>query len=57
MLSFSVDLASFNLADGDQLLDIVNDHEEVFALLCIGDVVIIRHSAIVFHNDGGMRSF
>ena len=55
IVEFPVDLASFNLAEGDLLLDIIDNHEKVFAFLGISGVVI-RHSddrAIVLHNDGG----
>ena len=52
VVEFPVDLASFNLTEGDLLLDIIDDHEKMFAFLCVSGVVI-RHSddrAIVLHN-------
>ena len=55
IIEFAVDLASLDLAERDLLLDLVENHEEMLALLGI-DSVVVGHCddcAVVLHNDGG----
>ena len=40
IIEFAVDLASLNLAERDLFLDILENHEEMLALLGIGSVVV-----------------
>ena len=59
IVEFPVDLASFNLAEGDLLLGIVDDHVEVFAFLCIGvDIVTtaLLSSMTMAGSSRGIRS-
>ena len=49
------DLSSFDLAQYDLFLDVVQDHQEVLTFLGISRVVVghCDDGAIVFHYDGG----
>ena len=54
IIEFAVDLSSLDLAEGDLLLDINENHEEMLALLGICSVIVghCDDCTIVLHNDG-----
>ena len=53
VVEFPIDLARFDLVQGDLLLDVVEDHQEVFTLLALSRVVVghCNHSVVVLHDD------
>lgn len=55
IIEFAVDFPGLNLTDGDLLFDVVEDHQEMFAFLGIGCVIVGHgdYSAVILHNDGG----
>ncbi len=54
VVEFSIYLARFDLAEGDLLLDIFENHEEVLVFLCVAGVTVGHGDdrAVVFHDDG-----
>ena len=55
VVEFSVYLTCFDLAEGNLLLDIIEDHEEVLAFLRVAGVTIGHGDdrAVILHDDGG----
>ena len=55
IVELAKDLARFELSERDLLLDIIEDHEEMFAFLCVSGVVVghCHDCAVVLHDDGG----
>ena len=55
VVQFPEDLASLDLAEGDLLFDIVEDHQEMLAFLCVVGVGVGEgnYGAVVLHDDGG----
>ena len=49
------DLAGFDLAEGDLLLDVIEDHQEVFAFLGVSRIVVghCDDGTVVLHDDSG----
>ncbi len=54
-VEFAEDLASFDLAQYNLFLDVVQDHQEVLPLLGVCRVVVghCHDGAVVLHDDGG----
>ena len=57
LLSFPYFFARFDLTEGDLLLDIVENHEERLAFLCVAGVTVGHGDdrAVVFHDDDGRK--
>ena len=54
IVEFSVYFAGLNLTEGKLLLDVVDDHQEMFAFLSMCAVFVGDgdNCAVVFHHDG-----
>ena len=54
VVEFAVYFAGLDLAEGDLFFDIADDHQKVFAFLCMGAVFVGDgdNCAVVFHHDG-----
>ena len=53
IVELAEDLASFNLSEGDLLLYVVENHQEMIAFLCVAGVVVshCHDCAVVLHDD------
>ncbi len=53
VVEFSIYLARFDLTEGNLLLDIVENHDEVLAFLCVAGVTVghCDDRAVIFHDD------
>ena len=54
IVEFAVYFTGLDLATGDLFFDIVDDHQEMFAFLGMGTVLVGDgdNGAVVFHHDG-----
>ena len=54
IVKFAVDLAGLDLSEVNLLLDVIDDHQEMFAFLGMCAFIIGDGDdcAVVFHNDG-----
>ena len=55
VVQFSEDLAGFDLAEGDLLFDVIDDHQEMLAFLGVSGIVVGHrdNGAVVLHDDSG----